>query len=263
MTVTITRESVLSILSSQGTEQTASVEEFHKSALRTFKSESGKAEKALSTGTLAASLDTFLAERTDRLVKRGVRKGKGVPGVTGKEWADTYGVGESTVTMWRALGWSVAEVGIDPAEDNPEIGVLSTWRLLAFKGCATNKVVAEAIYSADATPESVREACLTVRQPDGKVKRDDSATGTPKVGAGSEEMTLADQINTDPVGVALDTLKIVRDACKAIAHENTEGWAKVEDMLSTILREETAARVKSATERNSNRSARTGQRKSA
>lgn len=232
----ITRENIITILAEQGAEQVKAASTAVKAAAREFKAAGVKVEGA----TLSASLATYLAEQTGIIPAKGERVAGGEGGdmITGAAYAGLFGVGGSAVTMWRTLGYAVCGVGVDPEEEStPER--MSTWRLLAFKGAATNKVVSEAVYAEDATVESVRTAVESVRDTaSGKVKAG-SKSGKPNKVTGTEQ-DLTEAIKSDPVAVAL---AVIRDVLRpASAACDTEQWSTVENALNALIHREVTIR---------------------
>lgn len=234
----ITRENIKTILAEQGAEQHKAALAAVKGAAREYKGAQGKVEGA----TLAASLATYLAEQTGLLPRKGERAAGGEGGdmMTGAKYAETFGVQGSSVTAWRTLGYSVCVVGIDPEEEStPER--MSTWRLMAFKGAATNKVVSEAVYADGATVGSVRTAVESVRDPaSGKVKSGTgSKSGKPNKTTGTET-DLTEAIKADPSAVAL---AVIRDVLRpAAAACTTEQWSQVETALNALIHREVTIR---------------------
>jgi len=235
--MTLTTETVAEILARKGADQIKSAKSALESAVRDY----DKARKAGETATLTASLATYMAEQTGLLPPKGQRVpgGEGGDMLTGAKYAEKFGVGGSTVTMWRTCGYVVEVVGVDPSEESTTER-MSLWRLLAFKGAATNKAVSEAIYAEGATPETVREAVEAIRDgATGKVKSG-ARTGTPNRRTGGEnDLTLDEAIALDPVAVSLAMIRDLRTAARAC---DADGWSQVETALNALIHREITQR---------------------
>lgn len=234
--MSITRENIVDTLALEGSEQTKAAKALVTKAAREFKSVTAKSE----TVTLDASLATYVAEQTGIIPAKGTRVAGGEGGdmLTGAAYAALFGVQPSSVSMWRTLGYAVGAVGIDPNEESTSER-MSTWRILAFKGAATNRAVSDAVYAEGATPESVRAAVESVRDgASGKVKSG-ARQGKPNKATGTEG-DLNEAIKTDPVAVAL---AVIRDVLRpASAACDTEGWATVENALNALIQREVTIR---------------------
>lgn len=247
----ITLETVRSLLAEKGTEQTAHAKQIVAVAVEEY----GEARKSGESATLSASLATYAAEKCGILPAKGQRTPGGTGGdmLSGKAYAEKFGVQGSTVTMWRTCGYAVNVLNVDPDETRAD-DQMTTWRLLAYKGAATNAKVSEAVYAENATVETVREAIAKVRDlTDGTVvgqkKSPNSETADEKRARLQKEKeksdaALAEAIASDPVALILATVRdILVPACKGIAKDDTAGWTKVQKAMSDLLAKENTIRT--------------------
>lgn len=253
--VAVTLEQAREILAG-GVDSIPLADSFVSAGMTAFREGKTEAEKV--SGVAAASLATYVALRTGLIPPSGERAPKDDPRMVSRTaFAKTYNVGGSNVTLWETLGIAQVERGVT-VEYAPTGSDPTLWQLLAHRGAGGVATVSAEVARDGSTPESIREACLQVRLPNGRPipgKRAASANG----GTDSTEAAIA----KDAVGVALKALSLASDACKAIPVEDREGWSKVEDALREILTRETASRVQKATSTRKAASKRTASKRTA
>lgn len=212
-----------------------------------------KSETARGQAMAAAALATHVASERSVLLPEGKREDSTTGGAmgarnfviafAGTKEGDKPAVSPTNVPHWRTLGYLIMVVGC-PVEFAKRGEDKSTWQLASQ---SPGDVLKNAVFAEGATVESVREALLTIKRPDGSriAPANAGGAGTPRQGE-PEGATLAESVAEDPIGVALTAIGALDVACKAIPEGDTDGWAKVEDAINRVLTREVTLRRKFA-----------------